>query len=60
VIHSGAVIGADSLVLQVRIAHLKIPQIGNVVIEDNVDVKVLYQIDRATMGSTIIERVKVR
>jgi UDP-3-O-[3-hydroxymyristoyl] glucosamine N-acyltransferase len=35
---------------------MKIPQIGNVIIEDNVEVGANSAIDRATMGSTIIRR----
>ena len=33
---------------------MKIPQIGNVIIEDNVEIGANVAIDRATMGSTII------
>jgi UDP-3-O-[3-hydroxymyristoyl] glucosamine N-acyltransferase len=35
---------------------MKIPQIGNVVLEDNVEIGANVAIDRATMGSTIIRR----
>jgi UDP-3-O-[3-hydroxymyristoyl] glucosamine N-acyltransferase len=34
----------------------KIPQIGNVIIEDDVDIGACTTIDRATMGSTIIRK----
>ena len=34
----------------------KIPQIGNVIIEDNVDIGAGTTIDRATLGSTIIRK----
>jgi UDP-3-O-[3-hydroxymyristoyl] glucosamine N-acyltransferase len=37
----------------------KIPQIGNVIIEDNVDIGSCTTIDRATMGSTIRKGVKL-
>ena len=36
------------------IVYKKIPQIGNVIIEDNVDVGAATSIDRATLGSTIL------
>lgn len=57
VIHSGAVIGADGFgFAPTEHGYDKIPQIGNVVIEDDVEVGANTAIDRATMGSTIIGR----
>ncbi|MBL4862943.1 MAG: UDP-3-O-(3-hydroxymyristoyl)glucosamine N-acyltransferase [Crocinitomicaceae bacterium] len=58
IIHSGAVIGADGFGFapDENGEFQKIPQIGNVIIEDNVDVGANATIDRATMGSTIIRR----
>ncbi|MBL7718883.1 MAG: UDP-3-O-(3-hydroxymyristoyl)glucosamine N-acyltransferase [Flavipsychrobacter sp.] len=58
IIHSGAIIGADGFGFapQEDRTYKKIPQIGNVVIEDNVEVGSNTTIDRATMGSTIIRR----
>ena len=58
IIHSGAVIGADGFGFapDEKGEFQKIPQIGNVVIEDNVDVGANATIDRATMGSTIIHK----
>jgi len=58
IIHSGAVIGADGFGFSPdqNGEFQKIPQIGNVVIEDNVDVGANATIDRATMGSTIIRK----
>jgi UDP-3-O-[3-hydroxymyristoyl] glucosamine N-acyltransferase len=58
VIHSGAVIGADGFGFapQADTDYRKIPQIGNVVIEDRVEIGANTCIDRATMGSTIIRR----
>lgn len=58
VINSGAIIGADGFgfapnengELQ------KIPQIGNVILEDNVDIGAAATLDRATLGSTIIRK----
>ncbi|MCK9164048.1 MAG: UDP-3-O-(3-hydroxymyristoyl)glucosamine N-acyltransferase [Bacteroidales bacterium] len=57
-INSGAVIGADGF----GFAPLedgsfkKIAQIGNVILEDNVEIGANTTIDRATMGSTIIHK----
>ena len=57
-IHSGAVIGADGFGFapQTDTDFKKVPQIGNVVIEDFVEIGANTCIDRATMGSTIIRR----
>ncbi|MCH2230655.1 MAG: UDP-3-O-(3-hydroxymyristoyl)glucosamine N-acyltransferase [Crocinitomicaceae bacterium] len=56
IIHAGSVIGADGFGFapDEKGEFQKIPQIGNVIIEDNVDVGANATIDRATMGSTII------
>jgi len=58
VFHSGAVIGADGFGFapQANIDFKKVPQIGNAVIEDLVEIGANTCIDRATMGSTIIRR----
>lgn len=58
IIHSGAVIGADGFGFapNEKGEFQKIPQIGNVVLEDFVDVGANSTIDRATMGSTLIRR----
>lgn len=58
IIHAGAVIGADGFGFapDENGEYNKIPQIGNVVIEDNVEIGANTCIDRATMGSTIIHR----
>ncbi len=58
VIHSGAIIGADGFGFAPNAdgSYTKIPQIGNVIIEDDVDVGASTTIDRATMGSTIIRK----
>nr|WP_315203227.1 UDP-3-O-(3-hydroxymyristoyl)glucosamine N-acyltransferase [uncultured Flavobacterium sp.] len=55
-IHSGAIIGADGFGYAPNEdgTYDKIPQIGNVIIEDNVDIGANSTIDRATLGSTII------
>jgi UDP-3-O-[3-hydroxymyristoyl] glucosamine N-acyltransferase len=56
-IHSGAVIGSDGFgFIPDPEGHLKIPQNGNVVIEDDVEIGAGCTIDRAVVGSTIIGR----
>lgn len=57
-IHSGAIIGADGFGFAPNPdgTYTKIPQIGNVIIEDNVDIGSCTTVDRATMGSTIIRK----
>lgn len=58
IIHSGVVIGADGFGFapQSDGTYKKIPQIGNVIIEDNVEIGANTTIDRATMGSTLIRK----
>ena len=58
VINSGAIIGADGFGFAPNEdgGYSKIPQIGNVIIEDFVDIGAATTIDRATLGSTIIKR----
>ncbi|WP_018108910.1 UDP-3-O-(3-hydroxymyristoyl)glucosamine N-acyltransferase [Bacteroides propionicifaciens] len=57
VVHSGAVIGADGFgFAPTAEGYEKIPQIGTVIIEDNVEVGANTCIDRATMGATIIRK----
>ena len=55
-IHSGVIIGSDGFgfAQQDDFNYLKIAQIGNVIIEDNVEIGSNTTIDRATLGSTII------
>ena len=57
-IHSGAVIGADGFGFAPTDTdnYKKIPQIGNVVLEDYVEIGSNTTVDRATMGSTIIRK----
>ena len=57
-IHSGAIIGSDGFGFAPHAdgTYSKIPQIGNVIIEDYVDIGSCTTIDRATMGSTIIRK----
>lgn len=55
IIHSGAVIGADGFGFAPQLdGYRKIPQLGNVVIEDCVEIGANTCIDRAALGSTII------
>ena len=63
VINSGVIIGADGFGFAPNKngEYSKIPQIGNVILEDNVDIGAGTTIDRATLGSTIIKiRSKIR
>lgn len=56
-VHAGTVIGSDGFGFapQADGSFKKVPQIGNVVIEDNVEVGANATIDRATIGSTLIK-----
>ena len=57
IIQSGAVIGGDGFgYVTVDGEHLKVPQVGNVIIEDDVEIGSNTAIDRATTGSTVIKR----
>ncbi len=57
IVHSGAVIGADGFGFAPHNgAYVKIAQIGNVIIEDQVEIGANTTIDRATMGSTIVRK----
>ncbi len=58
VIHSGAIIGADGFGFTPddNGEYSKVPQTGNVILEDNVDVGAGTTIDRATLGSTILRK----
>lgn len=55
-VHAGTVIGSDGFGFapQSDGSFKKVPQIGNVIIEDNVEIGANATIDRATIGSTII------
>ena len=58
VINSGAIIGADGFGFapNEKGEYNKVPQTGNVILEDYVDVGAATTIDRATLGSTVIRR----
>lgn len=57
-IHAGTVIGSDGFGFapQADGSYVKVSQIGNVIIEDDVEIGANTCIDRATMGSTIIKK----
>jgi len=57
IIHAGTVIGSDGFGFapQADGSFKKVPQIGNVVVEDNVEIGANTTIDRATIGSTVIK-----
>jgi UDP-3-O-[3-hydroxymyristoyl] glucosamine N-acyltransferase len=61
IIHSGTVIGSDGFgYVQDQGRHYKIPQLGGVTIEDDVEIGANAAVDRATLGQTIIKQgVKV-
>ena len=57
-IHSGTIIGSDGFGFapQEDGTYSKVPQIGNVIIEDDVEIGACTTVDRATLGSTIIRK----
>lgn len=57
-IHSGSIIGSDGFGFAPTEdgSYNKVPQIGNVILEDNVEIGACTTIDRATLGSTIIRK----
>ncbi len=58
ILHAGVVVGSDGFGFapQEGSEHKKVPQVGNVIIEDNVEIGANTTIDRATMSSTIIRK----
>lgn len=58
IIHANTVVGSDGFGFAPKEdgTYSKLPQIGNVVIEDDVEIGANTVIDRATMGSTLIEK----
>jgi UDP-3-O-[3-hydroxymyristoyl] glucosamine N-acyltransferase len=57
IVHSGTVIGSDGFgYVQHDGRHHKIPQLGRVIIEDDVELGANVTVDRATFGSTVIKR----
>ena len=56
IIHSNTVVGSDGFgFVTQKGKHNKVPQVGNVVIEDNVEIGANVALDRATTGNTIIK-----
>ena len=58
ILHAGVVVGSDGFGFEpdAKGVNQKLPQIGNVVIEDDVEIGANTTVDRAMMGSTIIRR----
>ena len=58
IIHAGAVLGSDGFGFAEQAAgnHHKIPQIGKVIVEDNVEIGANTTVDRATLGQTRIKQ----
>ncbi len=58
IIHAGAVVGSDGFGFAPSSSndYKKIPQVGNVILEDDVEIGANTVVDRATMGSTIIRK----
>ena len=56
IIHSGTVIGSDGFRFNPESDNKKVQQIGNVLIEDDVEIGANCAIDRATLGSTILRK----
>lgn len=57
ILHSGAVIGSDGFgFVTAEGRHVKVPQVGNVVVEDDVEIGANATLDRATTGSTIVKK----
>ncbi|MGO1243468.1 MAG: UDP-3-O-(3-hydroxymyristoyl)glucosamine N-acyltransferase [Sphingobacterium sp.] len=58
ILHSGVVIGSDGFGFapQADGTYSKVPQIGNVIVEDDIEIGANTVIDRATLGSTIIRK----
>jgi UDP-3-O-[3-hydroxymyristoyl] glucosamine N-acyltransferase len=62
ILHSGVVVGSDGFGFapQDQQAYLKIPQLGKVIIKNNVEIGANTTIDRATLGATLVgEGVKL-
>ena len=58
ILHAGVVVGSDGFGFEpdAKGVNQKLPQIGNVVIEDDVEIGANTTVDRAMMGATIIRR----
>lgn len=58
ILHAGVIVGSDGFGFEpdAKGVNQKLPQIGNVIIEDDVEIGANTTVDRAMMGSTIIRR----
>ena len=58
ILHAGVVVGSDGFGFEpdAKGVNQKLPQIGNVIIEDDVEIGANTTIDRAMMGSTVVRR----
>ena len=58
ILHAGVVVGSDGFGFEpdAKGINQKLPQIGNVIIEDDVEIGANTTLDRAMMGSTIVRR----
>jgi UDP-3-O-[3-hydroxymyristoyl] glucosamine N-acyltransferase len=58
ILHAGVVVGSDGFGFEpdAKGVNQKLPQIGNVIIEDDVEIGANTTLDRAMMGSTIVRR----
>jgi len=57
IVHSGSVIGSDGFgYVQEGTTRVKIPQVGTVIVEDDVEVGANTTVDRSTLGATVIRR----
>lgn len=57
IIHSGTVVGSDGFgYVQHEGRHHKIPQVGTVIVEDDVELGANVTVDRATFGRTVVKR----
>jgi UDP-3-O-[3-hydroxymyristoyl] glucosamine N-acyltransferase len=57
IVHSGSVIGSDGFgYVQEGTTRVKIPQVGTVIIEDDVEIGANVAVDRSTLGATVVKR----
>jgi UDP-3-O-[3-hydroxymyristoyl] glucosamine N-acyltransferase len=57
IVHSGTVLGSDGFgFVTDKGRHHKIPQVGGVIIEDDVEIGANCSVDRATLGNTVIKK----
>lgn len=57
IIHAGTVVGSDGFgFVTTKAGHYKLPQLGNVLIQDDVEIGANVAIDRGAIGSTVVRR----